>query len=385
MLQIDTREDCCGCTACAMICAKHAITMIPDKMGFMYPRVNKDLCINCGLCLNVCTFNMNYDVTENLEIPKVYATRHKDIKEVLSSQSGGMFIAISDFILSNDGAIYGVGFDEQFRIIHKRTTSKEGRDEFKGSKYVQSDLSDIFFRIKNDLKNNQTVLFSGTPCQTSGLKSYLNLTQTDTQHLYLCDIICHGVPSPNIWEDYISYIKKISRKDIKKINFRNKEFGWKSYVETYILSNGKQIIRDTFVNLFVKNIMLRPSCGNCKYANLKRPSDITLGDFWGWWKYSQEFMDDLGISLTIVNTPKGELLFNKIRPFVNSIESNTVHCLQRNLQNPTQLSEARTAFEHDYKNHGFMYVAKKYKALGWHSTYRALRRLLKQILKKWKK
>lgn len=172
MLTLIDKSQCCGCTACASICPKQAITMQPDGLGFLYPVINRDKCVDCGLCEDVCAFNPHYEKSDFL-VPEVYAVRHKDISEIETSQSGAAFIALSDWILERGGVVYGVGYTDHFRAIHKRATTKQQRNEFKGSKYVQSDLNTVFFQVKDDLKQDLYVLFSGTPCQTSGLQSYL--------------------------------------------------------------------------------------------------------------------------------------------------------------------------------------------------------------------
>lgn len=220
MIQIKDKADCCGCTACASRCPKNAITMEPDTLGFKYPKVDLDKCIDCGLCEKVCAFNDNYDKSLNLKEPEIYAARHKDIHEIETSRSGAAFIAISDYILENGGIVYGVGYKDHFRVAHKRATTKEERNEFKGSKYVQSDLDGIFRQVKEDLKQGNTVLFSGTPCQTAGLNSYIG--KKFRENLVLVDIVCHGVPSPYIWQDYLTYLENKYKSKIIKVNFRDK-------------------------------------------------------------------------------------------------------------------------------------------------------------------
>lgn len=206
MIHIQNPKDCCGCTACASICAHDAITMEPDALGFLYPKVDESKCIDCGLCEKVCQFNDHYDTSLNLPQPDVYGARHKNLQEVETSRSGAAFIAISDWILAHDGVVYGVGYTDHFRVVHKRATTKEERNEFKGSKYVQSDLTDVFRQVKKDLKEGRIVLFSGTPCQTSGINAYVG--RRLRENLYLVDIICHGVPSPYVWRDFIAYLER---------------------------------------------------------------------------------------------------------------------------------------------------------------------------------
>lgn len=232
MIRINDPADCCGCTACASICSHDAITMQPDALGFLYPEVDADKCVECGLCEKVCAFNDKYDKSLNLPLPDAYAARHKDMNEIMKSRSGAAFVAISDYILEQGGVVYGAGYKDHFRVAHKRAITKEQRDEFRGSKYVQSDLSGVFRMVKQDLKDGYTVLFSGTPCQTSGLNSYVGKKLRD--NLVLIDIVCHGVPGPYIWRDYLTYLEKKHNDTIVMVNFRDKSiFGWKAHRETF--------------------------------------------------------------------------------------------------------------------------------------------------------
>ena len=157
MIKISNRSMCCGCTACKSICPHNAITMHPDKMGFLYPIIDMSACVDCGLCERVCAFNKNYDKSLNLPLPEVFAVRHKDLNEVSSSRSGAAFIALSDWVIEQGGIVYGAGYTDHFRVVHKRADSKEGRNEFKGSKYVQSDLNNTFEEIKRELVNGKIV------------------------------------------------------------------------------------------------------------------------------------------------------------------------------------------------------------------------------------
>ena len=237
MIQINNPADCCGCTACASICAHDAITMKPDALGFLYPEVDKEKCVDCGLCEKICAFNDKYDTSLNLDKPLAYGARHKDMNEVETSRSGAAFIAISDYILEEGGVVYGAGYTDHFRVVHKRATTKEERDEFKGSKYVQSDMTGVFRQVKKDLRDGLTVLFSGTPCHTSGLNSYVG--KRLREKLFLVDIVCHGVPSPYMWRDYIAYLEKKQGSPIVWVNFRDKQkYGWAAHHETFKFKNG---------------------------------------------------------------------------------------------------------------------------------------------------
>ncbi len=189
MIQITDKSKCCGCTACTSVCTHMAITMKPDVLGFLYPIIDESKCTNCGLCEKVCSFHSDYDKSSNLLEPDVYAACHKNMEEIEHSRSGAMFVAVSDWVLAQGGVVYGAGFTDHFRVVHKRATTCQERDEFRGSKYVQSDLNDVFLQIANDLKIGMIVLFTGTPCQTSGLRSFLKLKRVNADKLYLVDIV----------------------------------------------------------------------------------------------------------------------------------------------------------------------------------------------------
>ncbi len=380
MIQIKNPADCCGCTACVSICAHNAITMQPDAMGFLYPVVDKSKCTDCGLCEKVCSFNDDYDTSLNLLQPDAYAARHKDMNEVESSRSGAAFIAISDWILRQGGAVYGAGYTDHFRVVHKRATTKEERDEFKGSKYVQSDLTGIFRQVKKDLKNGMIVLFSGTPCQTSGLNSYVS--KKLRENLYLVDIVCHGVPGPYLWRDYLTYLEKKQGDKIYWVNFRDKqEFGWTAHHETFKFVKGGGKIMFTY--LFYQHVMFRHSCGKCHFCNIRRPSDITIADFWGWEKTDSNFnKDDKGVSLVLVNTEKGRRLFMAVKEDLNVIPAELENCMQPNLKHPSKINSSRMAFERDFLKHGFEYIMKHYGNVGWRYQLRILPRKLKGKFKR---
>lgn len=351
-------------------------------MGFLYPEVDKSKCIDCGLCNQVCAFNDDYDKSRNLEEPDVYAARHKNINEISTSRSGAVFIALSDWILEQGGVVYGAGYEDHFRVVHKRATNKEQRYEFKGSKYVQSDLKDTFYQIRMDLKQGYKVMFSGTPCQTSGLLSYLKLLKQDISQLYVVDLVCHGVPAPYVWRDYLKYIEKKYHARITAVNFRDKsQLGWAAHKESFRLED-KYVCTSTYSDLFCKCIMFRDSCGVCHFANLKRPADLTIGDFWRWEKVDQHInADNKGVSLLLVNTEKGRQLFSEIADQIHYLATDTKHCLQHNLEYPSIISSLRTEFEQSFISRGFVYCAKKYGDIGLRSRiYSFLRKVKHKIL-----
>lgn len=360
MIDIKNSRDCCGCTACASICTQGAITMQPDALGFNYPKVDMSKCINCGLCNKVCQFNEFYDTSLNIEPPIAFGARQKNVEEVMKSRSGGVFAALTDCILDEGGVVYGAGFDNNYRVAHKRATTKSERDEFRGSKYVQSDMSNIYRQVKDDLRKEKTVLFSGTPCQTAGLNSYVG--RKWREKLILVDIVCDGVPSPKFFEDFVKSSEKQHSSQLINFDFRDKKtYGWKDHKETLIFANQEQFSAFHYSYFFFSRLLTRPSCGSCKYTNLRRPSDITLADFWGFEKTCQEINpDNKGCSLVIVNSEKGMNLFNSVKGTLNSKQVLIEDALQPNLVTVHSINPNADKFFKDYESKGFDYVVHKY-------------------------
>lgn len=387
-IRVDSKapNECCGCTACENICPKDAITMQPDVLGFLYPHIDEEKCIDCGLCMKVCAFSSQYKTSNNFNSPTAYGARHKDEKQVESSRSGAAFIAISDYIIEQGGVVYGAGYTQHFKVTHKRATTKTERNEFKGSKYVQSDLNNIFQLIKCDLQKGLPVLFSGTPCQNAGLASFIG--EKLRSQLFLVDIVCHGVPSPAIWHDYLSYLERTNSSKILEVNFRDKQrYGWKAHKESFILENGKPLLTKGFTDLFYKHIILREACGKCPYTNLRRPSDITIADFWGWEKTKNTINnDDKGLSLILCNTPKGEELFQNCSEDLNFFPVRAEDCLQPNLIHPTAINPRTKKFIKDYRKKGFAFVYRKYRKKTSKEkvlkAYANLKKVVKKILNK---
>lgn len=379
MISITNPAECCGCTACANICNHEAISMMPDALGFLYPVVDNNKCTHCGLCETVCSFNEYYDTSLNLEAPLAFGARQKDINEVMKSRSGAVFAALSDYVLDNDGVVYGAGYTDHFRVKHKRATTKDERDEFRGSKYVQSDLNVVFRQVKQDLKENRLVLFSGTACQISGLRSYIG--NKLRENLILVDIVCHGVPSPYIWRDYIAYLERKNNDTIVSLNFRDKaRYGWNMHKETFIFSKDSE--SKTFKYLFYKSLYFRKSCYSCHFANTRRPSDITLADYWGVEKNLPNInADNKGCNLILANTCKGFKLFEAIKEKLNFSEVRLKSSLQPNLQHPSDMPVQRDQFEKDYTRKGFEYVYFKYGEEGLRYKINVVKERLKNKLR----
>lgn len=375
-----SNSNCSGCSACANVCMHNAITMQTDSLGFKYPRIDESKCIGCGLCSKICQFSSEYDRYDNFDEPKVFAVRHKNEQELEKSQSGAAFFVMAEYILENGGIVYGAGFNEGFRVVHKRACSILECEEFRGSKYVQSDILNILDIVLRDLKNGLTVLFSGTPCQVAGLRSYVG--KKFQKNLFTVDLVCHGVPSPAIWEDYLNYLEIVYNDKISTVKFRDKLLGWASHFETILFLKHGKVVNQTYRDLFYKHIMLRESCYNCPYTNFKRVSDITIGDFWGWNKISDRFDDNKGISLVLINSSKGMRLFQAIKSKVYFVESNTRDCLQPQLVEPAVRNIERSRFQHDYEKYGFRYVAKKYGNIGLYHKIKEYLKVIKNKIRK---
>jgi len=292
---------------------------------------------------------------------KVYAVKHKDDIIRNTSTSGGIFTALSDFVLNQNGVIYGAAFVEDLKVEHIRATTAEERNRFRGSKYVQSEINNIFQMIKKDLLNKKNVLFSGTPCQVAGLKYYLK-NLSDSEHLILVDVICHGVPSPKIFEEHIQKLSEI--KQVKHYSFRDKKEGWHKHVEEVSFIDGitdnKTKLSQSYKKYFQQDLMNRESCYNCPFANMKRVSDVTIGDYWGIEKIFPKFDDNKGISLCLIHTEKGQIIFNRIKEDIEYIESNTTDCLQPQLEYSTKMPLNYDLFWNDYFKFGYNLILKKY-------------------------
>lgn len=358
MIRITDKAKCSGCTACKSICSHSAISMQSDSMGFYYPHVDMSKCVDCGLCEKICPFHAQ-DSTF-IRPQKTYLMRHKDSNELSKSKSGAAFVVLSDLILSRGGVVYGAQLNHEHLVEHSGAFDKLGRDKFRGSKYIQSNLNNIFPEIKERLKNNQIVLFSGTPCQVAGLKSYIG--QRLSANLYLIDILCHGVTSPAIWKDYIHQLETKKGKKIERCIPRNPKYGWDHNIDTFIFDDGTQYDSDFFTGyVYHKWITQRWSCNKCPFTSLKRVSDITLGDAWGVNKVAPELDENnMGCSLVLINSEKGEELFEATSQNYISKAVNIQKMLQPVLKHPTTLHPLRQKFEDDYLEHGYKYVKSRY-------------------------
>lgn len=308
-------SQCTGCTACEQSCPKHAIYMEEDSRGFVYPVIQSIECIECGKCQMICPINTIPKVSSN---SKCYGALNKSEEQRLNSSSGGIFMLLASEILSIGGVIYGAAYNEFNEVIHIEVDDMESLKRLQGAKYSQSTLVDIFFSVKSNLLNDKMVLFSGTSCQVAGLKNYLG---REYSKLIVIDFVCHGVPSPKAWREYVEYrsVEDGHEGENLTINLRSKSTGWSRYRysvlfqyasgDQYTVLNGM----DSYMKAFVNNLILRASCNDCQFKGVHRCSDITLGDFWGVWNIKPELDDDKGTSLVIIHSKKGQSIWNDVK------------------------------------------------------------------------
>lgn len=312
MIEIRDKYYCTGCNACNEICPKQCITMIEDNEGFLYPNVNKNFCINCHICEKICPVLNLQQHNDNSAGIKVYGSYAKDEETRMRSSSGGIFPIIAKLILESGGKVYGAAFTEDCKLRHISITDMGDLYKLCGSKYLQSDVVGTFQNVKNDLNDGKIILYTGTACQIAGLKKYLGI---EYDNLYTIDVLCHGVPSPKLFEKYKNYLIKeylVDNEQIKNITFRSKEIGWENPT-VKVGSYSKTRWNDLYYCLFLSNICLRPSCYSCKFKTFRRISDLTIGDFWGVQKILPNLSDHKGTSVVCVNSNKGEYLFDKVK------------------------------------------------------------------------
>ena len=359
MIKIIDKEQCCGCSACLHICPKNSITFKEDKEGFLYPCVNMDTCIDCGLCQKVCpVLNQNDE-----RIPeKVYAAKHKDDEIRMKSSSGGIFTLLAEHVIDDGGVVFGARFNEKWEVIHDYTESKEGLAPFRGSKYVQSYIGNSYKNAESFLKSGRKVMFTGTPCQIAGLKKFL---RKEYDNLLAVDFVCHGVPSPMVWRKYLE--EEIVRQGnsgknkvlvsskvssvVTGVNFRDKSTGWKKYSFVLYFSKasteGDQNVvsssvfaRNVYMKAFLSNLSLRPSCYTCPAKAGKSGADVTVGDFWGIEDSLSSFDDDKGISAVVINNN------NKLMALITDAVEVKIQDVYRN--NPCLMNSVSRPINRDF-------------------------------------
>ena len=308
------RDLCTGCGACAAVCPKDCITMTGDAEGFLYPKIDQARCVDCKQCEKICPVFRQPKVAETVQF---VAARNTDSHVRQESSSGGVFTAVAQEVLREGGAVCAAVYNEDFGVEHRIAFTVEELAPMRGAKYVQSHAGHLFRNLKALLTDGKPVMFVGTPCQCAALRSYLG---REYENLLLVDLICHGVPAPGVWSAYLDRRRKLDAdgQNLTSVNLRDKTTGWSRYAYSVRIgySDGTSYLmpqqRDRYMNGFVGNLFLRPSCGRCSFKGIGRCSDLTLGDCWGIWDSHPEFDDNKGTSLLMIQSPKGQRLWNSV-------------------------------------------------------------------------
>lgn len=359
-------NNCTGCGACYNACPKGAIKMVENNEGFLYPQIDSKLCVNCGLCKKTCPTNSKIKIT-NTNNPQCYAVMANDTIRMSGVSSGGASVVLMEKVLTNGGFIAGAVYNDEWRIEHIITNDSSLKDKFKGSKYFQSNTKEVYGEIKTLLNKDELVLFTGTPCQVAGLKSFL---KKDYPNLLTVDIVCHGVPPYKIFEMYTKNLLMSEDEKILGVNFRDKKYGWgpRLHLTTTTTTTTTYEVKATksaFMTAFLRNLAIRKSCFSCPFQKTPRQGDITIGDFWRVHKYKESLDDKKGTSLLLVNNEKGRDFFEKVKsdftlvekvPYKYAVKGN------KTLVMPTSKNKKRDWFMLNVTQNNFNDLVKK--ALG---------------------
>lgn len=356
------KSKCCGCLACINACPKKALSKSKDEYGFIIPKIDKDLCINCGKCLKVCPYRSKIDEYKPIQ---AYAAVNNSKEVVKNSSSGGIFYSLAEAIINEHGTVFGAVMDDSFKVHHISINELDELKKLQKSKYVQSDLSNTYSLVKEKLKNGESILFSGTPCQIAGLKSFL--LNKEYEKLFCVDIVCHGVPSQDIYDDYLNCLqKKVGKIDSYEFRTKKRANNGMNCYYSY-KKNNKKIIKnwpeDSFNYLYMNALIYRDSCYDCKFAKEKRNSDITLCDYWGWDEHhSNDFEMMSTVSGCIINTEKGKELFDKIKNNIVFKETEYKDIAKHNscLISPSKYNEKREEILKKWKNDGYQSIDDKF-------------------------
>lgn len=321
MIKLNQKADCCGCGACAQNCPKKCITMEPDAEGFLYPAVDANSCVECGLCEKACPILKNARPEPEEVQAFVGYTKDSDLRQ--DSSSGGIFSVLAQEILSRGGAVFGAAFAEDFSVYHVMIESIDDLHRLRGSKYVQSRIEDTYQQAKSLLEQGKQVLFTGVSCQIAGLKAFL---AKEYENLWTVDVLCHGVPSPRVWQRYCREQEVKNGGKLESVFFRDKHSGWRRYSISMAFREGgdycKQNAADPYMRLFLSDLCLRPSCHSCRFKEFPRQSDLTIGDAWGIEKHMPDMDDDRGTSVVLVNSEKGRRFWAGVENDVISRQGN---------------------------------------------------------------
>lgn len=367
MINIVNKIDCCGCNACGDICPKDAIEFVTDNEGFWYPKVNLDKCINCGLCEKTCPIINARELKKNdFPTPECYAAENKNLEVVFDSTSGGLFSAFADKMYRDHGYVGGAVFSEDCMSV-KQYISADKKDlaALRSSKYLQSDLTGFYTKVKALLNAGEKVLVCGCPCQMAALRAFL---RKPYDNLVILDFICLGINSPLIWRKYMKSFENRYGSPVVYAKPKSKEYGWRNLTQKVRLADGQVKYETRNESNYTQGYIgthayIRPSCFDCKFRGFPRISDITLADFWGVEKFSKELEKNLGTSLVMLNSQKGKEWFDKIKGHINYIPTPFDAAVAGNpalIHNSQKPEIDREEFFNDVSNLKFTEVAEKY-------------------------
>ena len=375
MIHILENKNCCGCSACVQRCPKQCISLTEDEEGFLYPSVDEEMCINCGLCEKVCPI---LNPSDKIHPQEVLAVKNSNEKERMASSSGGVFLPLAREIIKQGGVVFGAVYDEQWEVHHVYAEKMEDVYPMMGSKYLQSRIENAYKQAEQFLKQGRDVLFVGSPCQIAGLRTFLR--KKEYPNLLAVDFLCHGVPSPGVWRRYLAetysgyeakdksrlqatagknsvLLSSLNAKSpIGDIKFRDKvESGWKKFRFVVRQKSASKADQNTvlssdihyenpFMRGFLSNIYLRPSCYECKCKNGVNHSDLTIADFWGINILEPDFDDDKGIGLVLVNTVKGKNAFEQLQMDVHESTLEIAHTYNGGFNEHTKAHPKRALF-----------------------------------------
>lgn len=356
----ENNKECCGCGACESICPKHAITLVEDTETFLYPKINSNLCVDCGLCEKACP--LNYDSFSSPEMIQSFVGTYNSDDVIYNSSSGGAFTALYEIYISRGFKVYGVQYDEHLKVVHGVATTIEECEKFRKSKYIQSYYDGYYEKIVTDLKDGQNVLFSGVSCQCAALSAYLKTKKVDTANLILVNILCHGVPSQKMFDDYIKEEEKEEEALVYKYRFKNKQ-AFKDRVNSRTawveFRNGHKYIRtvedDAFLRGYYKRLFYRPSCAVCHFARKDRLSDFTIADAWNIEKIKPNYNPLAGTSLILFNTEKAKIVLEDIKSkmILEEVPNEWSLSSQRLFRAPTDMHKNRDKFFEQWPKRGF--------------------------------
>lgn len=356
------QKKCSGCGACVQVCPRTALLLKPNYEGFLYPAVDSSVCVECRICEKTCPV-LSENKSEKFSQRKSYAAFCNDEKIRFESSSGGLFSVLAGKIAGDGGIVFGAEFDSDFSVKLGFADSRQDISRFTGSKYVQARTEQTFKQCRNFLEEGKKVLYTGTPCQIAGLKSFL---RKEYENLFTVDVICHGTPSPELWQKYIKYREKKSASRTVKTAFRRKNDGWKQYSLSFTFANDSEYCRslgrDKYLQLFLKDNALRESCYDCSFRGDNHKSDITLADFWGIENILPEFFDDKGTSLVIIQNEKGKNLLESVK---NDLRLERTDFYKSVSFNPSYFksvkrSKRRDLFYKNFNKHGIDYLYRRF-------------------------